>query len=73
MVKILEAQFAGNTIPVGSVRHILNTLQKASGVLGLPEIFPSTRDLFVPPDVTEMAQRRQQARSEGNWAKRRIV
>jgi len=49
-----------------TIRCILDGLQQASSVLGL-DLFPSTRDLFVAPELTELAQRREQARQTKNW------
>jgi len=66
MVAYLEKQFAGNMVSRSGIRTILDGLQQASRLLGL-DLFPSTRDLFVAPELTELAQRRDEARQKKDW------
>jgi len=66
MVGFLEKQFSSNTVSRAGIRSILEGIQQASRMLGL-DLFPSTRDLFIAPELTELAQRRDQARQAKNW------
>ena len=66
MVTALNKQFTGNTIPRGSVRHLLDKIRQAADLLGL-DLFSFMQD-FVPADVTALAEQRDVARKTKNWA-----
>jgi cysteinyl-tRNA synthetase len=62
----LEKQFATNTVSRGSVRHILSQLRSCAEVLGL-DLFSFMQGLFIPPEVTGLAQDRETARTRKDW------
>ena len=64
--KQIEKQFATNTVSRGSVRHILNHLRSCAEVLGL-DLFSFMQGLFIPPEVTALAQDREKARTRKDW------
>ena len=61
LIKLLEKQFATNNVPRGAVRHILNQVRGCAEVLGL-DLFSFMQGLFIPAEVTEMANQREAAR-----------
>ena len=66
LIRHLEKQFATNTVSRGSVRHILNHLRSCAEVLGL-DLFSFMQGLFIPPEVTALAQDREKARTRKDW------
>jgi cysteinyl-tRNA synthetase len=66
MVTLLEKQFMTNTISRGSVRHVLGVIRESAEVLGL-DLFSFMQGLFIPPEVTEFAKRREEARARQDW------
>jgi cysteinyl-tRNA synthetase len=66
MIRLLEKQFATNAVSRGSVRFILNGLRSCAEVLGL-DLFSFMQGLFIPPEVTGLAQDRESARVRKDW------
>jgi len=66
IITLLEKQFATNTVSRGSVRHILNQIRSCAEVLGL-DLFSFMQGLFIPPEVTGLAQDREKARGRKEW------
>jgi cysteinyl-tRNA synthetase len=66
LTRILEKQFATNTVSRGSVRYILTQLRSCAEVLGL-DLFSFMQGLFIPPEVNGLAQERETARTRQNW------
>ncbi len=66
MVRLLEKQFATNNVSRGSVRFILNAIRSCAEVLGF-DLFSFMQGLFIPPDVTGLAQNRESARVRKDW------
>ncbi len=66
MVKLLEKQFATNTVSRGTVRHILSEVRQCAEVLGL-DLFSFMQGLFIPAEVTSLAQLREEARKQKDW------
>jgi cysteinyl-tRNA synthetase len=66
LIKLLEKQFATNKVSRGSVRHILNSLRSCAEVLGL-DLFSFLQGLFIPPELTGLAQDREKARVRKDW------
>ncbi len=64
--KLLEKQFMTNTVSRGSVRHVLGAIRKCSEVLGL-DLFSFMQGLFIPPEVSGLAQDREAARVRKDW------
>ncbi len=66
IVKVLEKQFATNTVSRGSVRYVLDQLRQCADVLGL-DVFSFVQSVLIPADVTQMAQAREEARKRKDW------
>ncbi len=66
LTKLLEKQFNTNSVSRGSVRHILGSIRTCSEVLGL-DLFSFLQGLFIPPEVTRLAEERQTARAREDW------
>jgi cysteinyl-tRNA synthetase len=66
MIRLLEKQFATNTVSRGSVRFVLNGIRSCAEVLGL-DLFSFMQGLFIPPEVTGLAQDRESARVRKDW------
>jgi cysteinyl-tRNA synthetase len=66
LVKLLEKQFNTNTVSRGSVRYTMNKIRLCAEVLGI-DLFSFLQGLFIPPEVTELAQKREAARQSKNW------
>ncbi len=66
LVKLLEKQFATNTVSRGSVRYILDHIRKCAEVLGL-DLFSFMQGLFIPAAVTDLAHQREAARERKDW------
>ncbi len=61
LMALVEKQFSGNTARPADIRHILGHVRKATDMLGI-DLFPRTQDVLIPPDVTDLAHRREAAR-----------
>jgi len=68
MIKLLEKQFLTNTVSRGSVRFILSKIRSCAEVLGL-DLFSFMQGLFIPAEVTRLAQEREAARQRKDWKK----
>jgi cysteinyl-tRNA synthetase len=66
LIKLLEKQFNTNTISRGSVRYVLNKIRLAAETLGL-DLFSFLQGLFIPAEVTQLAQDREAARQRKDW------
>jgi cysteinyl-tRNA synthetase len=66
MIRLLEKQFATNTIHRESVRLILSRIRAVAEIMGL-DLFSFISDVFVPPEVTELCNLREQARQRKDW------
>ena len=66
LIHLMEKQFATNTVSRGSVRYILNHVRQCAEVLGL-DLFSFLQGLFIPPEVTTLAQERETARQNKEW------
>jgi cysteinyl-tRNA synthetase len=66
LVKLLEKQFNTNTVSRGSVRYVLNKIRQGAETLGL-DLFSFLQGLFIPNDVTQLAQEREAARIRKDW------
>jgi cysteinyl-tRNA synthetase len=66
LVKLLEKQFMTNSVSRGSVRYILNQTRTSAELLGL-DLFSFMQGLFIPAEVTALAQGRQAARQRKDW------
>jgi cysteinyl-tRNA synthetase len=62
----LEKEFSGNQVQIGSVRCILDGLKEMSHLLGL-DLFSFMQSLFISPEVTELSNRREEARGRKDW------
>ncbi len=63
---MLEKEFSGNTVTLTSVRYLLERLQAVSQLLGL-DFFSFMQSVFVPAEVSELAQKREEARQNKLW------
>jgi cysteinyl-tRNA synthetase len=66
LVKVMEKQFISNQVSRGSVRYTMNKIRTCSEILGI-DLFSFLQGLFIPPEVTEMANQREEARKNKNW------
>lgn len=66
MLHLLEKQFLTNTISRASIRYILDRLRTASETLGL-DLFSLMQELFISPEVTQLADEREKARRNKDW------
>jgi cysteinyl-tRNA synthetase len=66
MIKLLEKQFNTNTVSRGSVRYVLNKIRLGAETLGL-DLFSFMQGLFIPAEVTHLAQEREAARGRKDW------
>lgn len=66
LLKLLEKQFATNTVSRGSVRYILSQVRACSEILGL-DLFSFLQGIFIPPKVTELSQAREDARARRDF------
>ncbi len=65
-VRLLEKQFASNTISRGSVRYILQWVRSCAELLGL-DLFSFLQGILIPPEVTALARAREEARQRKDW------
>jgi len=66
MLNLLEKQFLTNTISRASIRYILDRLRTASETLGV-DLFSLMQEVFIAPEVTQLAEQRQAARENKQW------
>jgi cysteinyl-tRNA synthetase len=66
LIKLLEKQFNTNTVSRGSVRHVLNGIRLCAEILGL-DLFSFLQGLFIPAEVTHLANAREAARQRQDW------
>jgi len=66
LISLAEKQFQSNQVSRASVRVVINALNAAADVLGI-DLMPSTREVLVPPQVTQMSLDREAARKAKNW------
>jgi len=66
LIKLLEKQFSTNTVSRGTARYILNQIRQCAEILGL-DLFSFLQGLFIPPEVTALAQARETARQNKEW------
>jgi len=66
LIKLLEKQFNTNTVSRGSVRYVLTQIRQGAETLGL-DLFSFLQGLFIPAEVTLLAQAREAARGRRDW------
>jgi cysteinyl-tRNA synthetase len=64
--KVLDRQFESNELNLASIRYVLDRMRALAEILGL-DLFSFLQGVLIPPEVSELAAQRQQARADKQW------